>query len=730
MSADPAAPFIASPRADNPPPFSLEGSIPPRRVPWTYRVTLGLTAFAMVLLPLAYVALTVAAGYGVWWWAHVGTSVFSGSGGSIWRLIAYLGPLIAGAILVLFMIKPLFARPARSPASLTLDLERQPALRDLIAGICARVGAPMPVQVDLDCQVNASARLRRGVLSLGRRDLALTIGLPLAAGLTGRQLAGVLAHEFGHFAQGAGMAFTYVIRSVNNWFARVVFERDEWDEKLAEGSQLDIRIGIIFWLARGGVGLSRLILRGLMTVGHAIACLQLRQMEFDADYYEMHVGGSEAFVETSRELRRLGHASQAAFNDLGELWSERRLVDDFPAFVAHRRAGLGADALGKIDAAPLEEKTRWFHTHPSDLERTIQARALALPGIFRGDGPAAGLFHDFPGVCRETTEHFYREQLALKFKPEALVSTDTAAQAGDTASAADAARLRLAGHVLNLNRPFIWRAPDFSPMETGGSPAAARDKLAALRAELASLRERAESHDKAFGMLWEEAQNIAQARAFISAGVKIQAGSFGLTSTEPARIAQRETDVSSRLSAKAAEIAPFESALRRWGQAAAAASHDLTVSALLPGDLAARLGETQRALVAFAPWFEALPGWLREQALLAVFTGNEANLGNERAFREAVSLQRSIAAKITADAPGLVAAETRWPFQAAGDPLTVAAKLDLALDGVLGDARLLVLLQTLATLYFRLVGQFIAQGEELERALNACAGDASHPAES
>jgi Zn-dependent protease with chaperone function len=71
----------------------------------------------------------------------------------------------------------------------------------------------------LDLQVNASASFRRGFLSLFSRDLTLTIGLPLVAGLTVRQLGGVLAHEFGHFAQGAGMRLTFVVRSVNAWFA-------------------------------------------------------------------------------------------------------------------------------------------------------------------------------------------------------------------------------------------------------------------------------------------------------------------------------------------------------------------------------------------------------------------------------------------------------------------------------------------------------------------------------
>lgn len=63
-------------------------------------------------------------------------------------------------------------------------------------------------------------------------DLVLTIGMPLVLGLSLRQFAGVLAHEFGHFSQGAGMRLTFIIRTISVWFTRVVYERDQ--EKITE----------------------------------------------------------------------------------------------------------------------------------------------------------------------------------------------------------------------------------------------------------------------------------------------------------------------------------------------------------------------------------------------------------------------------------------------------------------------------------------------------------------
>ena len=79
--------------------------------------------------------------------------------------------------------------------------------------------------------------------------------------MTLRQLTGVLVHEFGHFAQGSGMRVTYVIRSVNAWFVRVVYERDAWDQKLADWSaQAGRELTLVMWACQLLVWLSRRVL--------------------------------------------------------------------------------------------------------------------------------------------------------------------------------------------------------------------------------------------------------------------------------------------------------------------------------------------------------------------------------------------------------------------------------------------------------------------------------------
>ena len=191
------------------------GPVPKTRVSLLYRLGLIIVTGAMLLLPVLYLALIGAAAWGVWFWAtHFSLLLSSGGGVRIWlvKLVLYIAPLFSGMVLVFFMVKPLFARRPKGAQPLALNPGAEPVLFAFIAKICETVGAPFPKRVDLDCNLNAAASFRRGLWSLFGHDLVLTIGLPLVAGLNITQLAGVLAHEFGHFTQGFGMRLTYIIR--------------------------------------------------------------------------------------------------------------------------------------------------------------------------------------------------------------------------------------------------------------------------------------------------------------------------------------------------------------------------------------------------------------------------------------------------------------------------------------------------------------------------------------
>jgi hypothetical protein len=336
-------------------------------------------------------------------------------------VLLYAAPLIAGPIAILFMFKPLLARPSSHQRSRSLTRQSEPLLFAFVDRVCEAVGAPRPKRIDVDCEVNASASFRRGVWSMFRNDLVLTIGLPLAAGLSMREFGGVLAHEFGHFAQGAGMRLSYVVRSIVHWFIRVVYQRDQWDDWLDETAQeLDFRIGWIFIVAKLFVMIGRGVLWVLLHVGLVVSGLLLRQMEFDADRFDARFAGSDSFAPKMRKLHLLGAASQFAQQQLLISLNQKKLVDSLPQLIAHHAGSTDGQSLRVVDQQISQSKTGWFDSHPCDRARIAAAESLADRGIFRLDRPASELFRDFAAQSAATTWDLYCALFGPKVPRSAL----------------------------------------------------------------------------------------------------------------------------------------------------------------------------------------------------------------------------------------------------------------------------------------------------------------------
>jgi hypothetical protein len=137
----------------------LRGSIAPPAISPLYRLGLAAVLLLLVLLPLIYLALVA----GVAWltWVHATQNarvVWLGARG---RTFVYLTPLVTGVLMLIFMIKPILARRAKGPSPIVVRADQEPLLFAFIARICNILKAPVPSEVALDCQVNASASFRR-----------------------------------------------------------------------------------------------------------------------------------------------------------------------------------------------------------------------------------------------------------------------------------------------------------------------------------------------------------------------------------------------------------------------------------------------------------------------------------------------------------------------------------------------------------------------------------------
>ncbi len=408
---------------------SFERGISPPKTSFFYHCGLVLVALTMVLLVLLYVTIVAAAAGAVYhhavynWKPIMDFGDIGGGRVMIFKFFVYVTPLLAGIVVVFFMFKPIFARRPEQARPLALNPAHEPLLYAFIEKICDIVGAPSPKRIDLDCQLNAAAGFRRGFLSFLGQDLVLVIGLPLAANLSARELAGVIAHEFGHFTQGVGMRLSYLIRTINLWFARVAYERDAWDVALERWSMEaeDIRVTLVIWTVQVSVWFSRLILKLLMFIGHIVGGFMLRQMEYDADAYHIKVGGSESFEETHRKLAALAAAWNETHKQLRASWKKNRtLPDNLPELLRQSRERLSPKLIQQIDDTLGLERAGLFDSHPSPADRIRQSRRANDPGIFHDDRPAAALFASFEHPSRFVTLLHYTDNLEIPISDEML----------------------------------------------------------------------------------------------------------------------------------------------------------------------------------------------------------------------------------------------------------------------------------------------------------------------
>lgn len=408
-----------------PPPGQLAA-----RTSLLYKISLLLVAIAMSVLPCLYVAIMVLTGYGVYYFAvHEFPAIWAWPGGYNRVTLAVktfcsFTPLLVGGSVAFSMVKPLFARRSAHMQPLALNPAVEPRVYELVQSVCHTLRAPMPRRIELNCDLNASAGFDQGLGGFFGNRLILTLGLPLVAGMTQRELAGVIAHEFGHFRQCGGMRLSYLIRKVNGWFARVVYERDSWDELLDSWKESADSATISFMLlfAQMGVGCARGVLWALMMIGHLICAVLMRQMEYDADRNQIAIAGSAAFESALVKLTSLAKVLRDIHLEMRRSWrSHFQLPENLPVLVEHRVERLPAEARARNDAEAVQGRTELLATHPSTRDRVRRAQQLAEPGYHIADEPARKLFEHFENLSRLVTLAHYEDDLNVPTTADFLI---------------------------------------------------------------------------------------------------------------------------------------------------------------------------------------------------------------------------------------------------------------------------------------------------------------------
>jgi len=275
-----------------------------------YRFNVALVAVAMILLPLLYLSCAIGIAYGAYLFA-ISPEVMKMVRYASWMgLVAYGAVLASSVVVILLMFKPIFAQFSSCDyLRFPLKRKQQMPLFNLVSQIAEKVGAPTPTEIVIDERLNASARVIKQ--KKGAKELRLTIGLPLVMISSSNQLAGVIAHELGHFAQSSGMGLDSIINRINSWFYLSATGQDPWDyrlsqlfdrakdETISDVEMFNSAAMIFLAVIKACLWLSRKMITLFWNLGKLVSASVSQQMEFDADQYEFHLVGSQTFKDTS-----------------------------------------------------------------------------------------------------------------------------------------------------------------------------------------------------------------------------------------------------------------------------------------------------------------------------------------------------------------------------------------------------------------------------------------------
>ena len=391
----------------------------PEGVSTGYRIHLGIIAALMILLPVIYILFAVATAYGTYWHATNNLDVIDGYLGAL----LYVVPVFGGGLLALFFLKPFIAGSSvREPQPVRLDPAKEPAIFHLVERITDSLNAPMPEEILVNADVNASASLRNGVFS---NKLTLTIGMPLLYGLSIEQLSGILAHEFGHFAQAYGMRFAALIHYINYWFYHQAYCEDGWDDMIDSWGESDIAIASLSAIfAQLGALLVRILLIVLAYIATMLSSGLSRHMEFDADRYQVELTGSDAYPDLAHQMRLLSAGQEAAAGLAAQGLEDGRLPDNIPGLSVEIAASFDQQTRNAIASDIQQINNSVFDTHPPDIERIAAADKLDKPGVFRNAAPAHKLVREEQRLGMHVTLQWYRAH-GLDIEPKDLMPNAT-----------------------------------------------------------------------------------------------------------------------------------------------------------------------------------------------------------------------------------------------------------------------------------------------------------------
>ena len=496
----------------------LSGDFSASKISVRYRLSFMLTLLVSLVAPIIYFAIILALFYGGFWYADFLADNLSSVSGSFLKLVTLVAPYFIITILILFLIKPLFATHCNRDE---FELHRRdaPELFNLIEVMCEKIAVPFPTKICVVTDVNAWVSAMHGIASINRGELRLTIGLPLLLGLNTRELSTILAHEFGHFAQPFALKTKYFVHSINYWFTNRAYAPDSLDTQLEGWSkQADWNIAIVssLFIAKKSILLIRILFSFLSRLNYLLTQYMSRAMEYDADSYASRFAGSDQVAKTFAKMTKYAYANQKAGEINAHAWCDENLLANLP-LATIELAAQDKKTLTQFKQSIRNIKTSKMDTHPSDHDRITQLSLAPQDGIFNCEIPAKSLIKSIDKLCELATLETYKEH-GIHNPKQHVIENKQLIGLDEYKKKAEQAFNTF------FNETYNGRFLNLSPV-INDKPLRHIDTMNAIREQLTNLKPLEDSYNQ----LLQQINSVNLYRSYSQAGFEVDATDFGFT---------------------------------------------------------------------------------------------------------------------------------------------------------------------------------------------------------
>ena len=300
-----------------------------------------------------------------------------------------------------------------------------PKLFQFFESLSEYIGCKKPNEFYVTNETNISITFVDGIAGMFSGKTALLIGMPLVAGMSLQQFSGMVAREYGHFAQGRAVYIRFTINAINKWLYARAYKKDKIDEKIEsylKDHEVMTFLSIICQIVKFGFRLPRWIFQFLYKISLRCSYDLSRKFEFDADRYEVNVTGSSVFEQNAINLQVLNLSKNQVDKIILQKFHDTATVfEDIPLAVANIAKKYDEKAKQRIQKRMRIILEVWS-ANPADHERVVLSQQRNEQGLDIPLIPAAKLFGNVAVLNKKVSRQYYREYLSIADPKKYMVS--------------------------------------------------------------------------------------------------------------------------------------------------------------------------------------------------------------------------------------------------------------------------------------------------------------------